>query len=305
MSLNGIFVGLSTIDIIYTLDEFPGKNRKITARSQQVVAGGPATNAAITFAFLGGRATLVTPVGRHATSALIREECRRFGVELLDLTPESNEIPPISSIWVNGKGERSVVSINTARISIPDPQVSDPALQDAGILMVDGHAMEACRAWVHAAKKAGIPVLLDGGSWKQGTEHLLKDIDFAICSADFQQPERASEEDVIDALRSAGVAHVAITHGAEPIRFRTSASEGCVDVPHVQAVDTAGAGDVLHGAFCFYFSSGHQFEQAIVASATLASESCRYSGTRAWMKHYSDNPRIAGTSGNPITSRAC
>ena len=59
---SGIFVGLSTIDLIYTVDEFPSANAKAVARSQAILAGGPATNAAITFSHLGGEATLVSPL---------------------------------------------------------------------------------------------------------------------------------------------------------------------------------------------------------------------------------------------------
>lgn len=285
MELNGIFVGLSTIDVIYTLDDLPERNRKVTALSQQLVVGGPATNAAITFAFLGGTSTLISPVGRHATAELIREECHRFGVELIDLTPESTAVPPISSVWVNRKGERSVVSLNTSRIEIPFSEPDVSALRAQRILMVDGHAMAAAQAWSRAAKAAGIPVVLDGGSWKPGTEHLLKTIDTAICSADFKPPLSSTEDDIIDALRSSGVANIAITRGADPVRFASPVSSGYIDIPRVQPVDTTGAGDILHGAFCFYVSAGHSFEDALRQSVLVASASCQYPGTRDWMNH--------------------
>jgi sugar/nucleoside kinase (ribokinase family) len=285
MKTNGTFVGLSTIDIIYTLDDLPEINRKSTARSQQVVVGGPATNAAITFAFLGGKSTLVTPVGRHATAELIREECYRFGVELIDLTPESTAIPPISSVWVNSRGERSVVSVNTSRTEIPCPEVNVSALGDQRVLMVDGHAMAAAQAWSRAARTAGVPIVLDGGSWKPGTEDLLKKIDIAICSADFRPPGSSTEDDIIEALRSSGVAKIAITRGADPVRFASPLSSGYIDIPRVQPVDTTGAGDIFHGAFCFNISAGHGFEDALRESVRIASESCRYPGTRDWMNH--------------------
>jgi sugar/nucleoside kinase (ribokinase family) len=296
MASRGIFVGLSTIDIIHSLNEFPNKNQKITARSQEVAVGGPAANAAITFAFLGGTTTLITPVGRHATSALIREECHRFGVELVDLTPESGDIPPVSSVWVSCKGERSVVSVNASRSAISPPEISASVLQDARIVMIDGHVMDACQAWSQAAKAVGIPVVLDGGSWKPGTEHLLKNIETAICSADFKPPGCSTEDEVIDALRASGVTNIAITRGPDPVRFASPASNGFVDVPDVQAVDTTGAGDVFHGSFCFYASAGYRFDNALRESARVASESCRYPGTREWMKRYSESRRPASLS---------
>jgi sugar/nucleoside kinase (ribokinase family) len=58
--LRGIFVGLSTIDVLYSVEKFPGPNSKTVARDQQVFSGGPATNASVTFAHLDGVATMVT-----------------------------------------------------------------------------------------------------------------------------------------------------------------------------------------------------------------------------------------------------
>ncbi len=47
--MKGLFVGLITLDLIYLCDRSPEKNEKIVASEQKIVAGGPATNAAITF----------------------------------------------------------------------------------------------------------------------------------------------------------------------------------------------------------------------------------------------------------------
>jgi sugar/nucleoside kinase (ribokinase family) len=283
MTKIGIFAGLSTIDIIHNVTDFPTRNSKVTAQSQEIIVGGPATNAAVTFAFLGGSAKLITAVGRHAMAYPIKDECRRFGIEVFDLTPDSDAPPPISSVWVNRHGERSVVSVNTTRMSIPSIDV-DPALVNAAeVLMVDGHAMQASQAWAQAAKSAGVRVVFDGGSWKPGTDELLKSVDIAICSADFRPPGCASDEDVIAFLRTSGVADIAITHGADPVRFASARSAGTIEVPRVEAVDTMGAGDIFHGAFCFYSAQGREFEDALREAAKMASDSCRYSGTRKWM----------------------
>ena len=105
----------------------------------------------------------------------------------------------------------------------------------------------------------------------------------AICSADFSPPGCTDERDVVSYLRSAGVTKFAITHGAAPIHFATQSMSGMIQVPEVEAVDTTGAGVIFHGAFCVYYASGCEFEQAIRKAAIVAAESCRYQGTRTWM----------------------
>ena len=286
MKTQGIFVGLSTIDIIYTVSEHPVPNRKIAAQSQQIFVGGPATNAAVTFSFLGGSTTLVTPVGRHPLSAVIKEECRQFGIDLIDLIPHSPQAPPISSVWVDAEGQRSVVSANVVGRSIPDAAVDPAPLADATIAMVDGHALQACQAWAEAARSAGVSVVLDGGSWKPGTDLLLKNVDVAICSADFQPSGCSTEGDVIHYLHAAGVRDIAITHGAAPIHYISKSGSALLEVPAVESIDTTGAGDIFHGAFCFYYSAGCEINQALDKAATIAAESCRYRGTRQWMHEY-------------------
>jgi sugar/nucleoside kinase (ribokinase family) len=283
MQPRGIFVGLSTIDIIYTVSRQPTPNRKIAAQSQQIFVGGPATNAAITFAYLGGSTTLVTPVGRNPLAAMIKEECNQFGIELVDMAPDSLEAPPISSVWVDAEGQRSVVSANTSGRTIPAAAVDLARLARVAVLMVDGHAMQACQVWAEAAKLAGVLVVFDGGSWKPGTDVLLKSVDIAICSADFLPPGCTAEGDVIDYLHAAGVQKIAITHGAAPIHYVSKSGSGIMEAPSVEAVDTTGAGDIFHGAFCFYHATGCGFDQALRNAAIIASESCRYGGTRQWM----------------------
>jgi len=282
---SGVFVGLSTIDVVYGVDKFPAANTKVAARSQEIFVGGPATNAAVTFAQLGGEPALVTAVGRNALAVVIREELKKHKAQLVDLNPEFDGVPALSSVTVDRQGNRNVVSANAIRMTIPPAKVDANLRDSARVVMVDGHFTEACQAWASAAKARGKPVVLDGGSWKDGTEELLKSIHTAICSSDFLPPGCASRDKVIAFLKSRGVANIAITNGAEPIHFVSGQSSGTISVPQVEVVDTMGAGDIFHGAYCFFASTGRGFIESLAEATKIASESCRYTGTREWMKH--------------------
>lgn len=281
---SGIFVGLSTIDILYSVDHFPKNNVKIAANSQEVFVGGPASNAAVAFAHLGGQASLVTTVGRHPLSQMIRDELQKSAIRPVDLNPQFDEVPVISSVAIDKKGNRNVVSANAARIITPQAVVDAALLKDARILLVDGHYMQACQAWAQAAQARNTPVVFDGGSWKEGTAELLKHVHTAICSADFKPPGSKSKDDVIQFLKDAGVKNIAITDGAESIQFASGTSAGTMRVPQVDVIDTMGAGDVFHGAYCYFISIGRGFVESLAEAAATASESCCYNGPRAWMK---------------------
>lgn len=279
---HAIFVGLSTIDIVYEVDEFPAVDSKVAANSQSVYVGGPATNAAIAFAQLGGLPSLVTAVGRHPLSHMVRDELRKHTVQLIDLNPGFDEVPVISSVSVDQNGNRNVVSANASRVATPAPMVDAGLLQRASIVLVDGHYIQACQAWAKAARDNKIPVVLDGGSWKEGTAELLVNVHTAICSADFLPPGCATKDEVIQFLKNAGVVHIAITDGAAPIHFSSGSSAGTLSVPQVEAVDTMGAGDIFHGAYCWFASTGHGFVESLAEAANIASESCRFRGAQAW-----------------------
>lgn len=283
--MRGIFIGLSTIDVVYNVNEFPQTNTKVVAQSQSIFVGGPATNAAIVFSRLGADSALVTALGRNALANVVREELQRYSVQLVDLNPQFEGDPVISSVSVDSSGNRNVVSANAMRVATPDAEVDRSLCEQARIVLVDGHYMQACQAWASAAKARGTPVVLDGGSWKDGTDALLKSVHTAICSADFLPPGCATRDEVIQFLKNHGATNIAITDGAKPIQFASGKSSGTLSVPQVEVVDTMGAGDILHGAYCYFVAAGRGFIESLAEAAKIAAESCRYAGTREWMKN--------------------
>ena len=64
-AVRGLFIGLSTVDVVYRIEALP-TNAKSVASAQAVFAGGPATNAVIAFAALGGHGTLGSSLGNAA-----------------------------------------------------------------------------------------------------------------------------------------------------------------------------------------------------------------------------------------------
>ena len=287
---SAVFLGLATVDLVYEVERLPRENEKGVARRQEILCGGPAANAAITCAFLGAPVKFAGVIGRHALTSVIREEFARLGVALHDLSPEANEAPSISSIFVNPRtGSRTIVSGHATRQQVPACAFDRAVLEGAGLLMVDGHQMACAIAAAAEAKKKGIPAVLDGGSWKQGTEELLAQTEVAICAEAFRPPGTEALGHVIDYLLARGVRHAAVTRGADSILWASGSERGEVAVPSTNANDTLGAGDIFHGAFCRRMLAGAAFVDALAFAASVASYSCRFFGTRAWMQEWHDH----------------
>ncbi len=280
---HGLFVGLATLDLIVEVGKLPGPNEKVRGSRRILCAGGPATNAALTFAHLGGRATLAAAVGRGPAADLVRTELAAAHVALIDLSPDALDALAIASILVQTRtGERSVVSApGRTEVAISTPASSAATMAD--IMLADGHALVCARVCAAAAHQAGVPVVLDAGSWKPGLEDLLGLTDIALCSADFALPASA-RGDVLAELVTKGVAHAAVSHGGRPIEWRSGVTgAGTIQPPAVHAVDTLGAGDIWHGAFCWHWLHGRDFPGALAAAALVAAYSCEFFGPREWM----------------------
>jgi sugar/nucleoside kinase (ribokinase family) len=150
----------------------------------------------------------------------------------------------------------------------------------ADLVLVDGHHPDLATSAAASARAAGVPVLLDGGSWKPILDRLLPAIDAAICSADFAVPGGLS---TVDFLLGHGVASVAVTHGAAPIVWATRDDSGVLPVPRVTVRDTSGAGDAFHGAAAYALAGSSDWRSALRFAARVAGVRVQHSGPREWL----------------------
>lgn len=283
MEKHGLFVGLVTLDLIYLAESPPKNNQKIVAADYTVAAGGPATNAAVTFSHLGNQATVLGVVGSHPMTQLIKGDLGNYKVKITDLDSNTQNAPPVSSIIVTqATGERAVVSINAVKTQATCESIPPEVLQNVEIVLIDGHQMAVGSKIAQMAKAKNIPVVIDGGSWKNGFDKVLPFVNYAICSANFFPPNCQTEDEVFAYLSGFGISHIAITHGEKPIRYLEHGKASVINVPSVQAIDTLGAGDIFHGAFCHYILR-QSFTIALEQAAHMTSFSCQFFGTRRWM----------------------
>ena len=286
--------GVAVLDVQQTVDRFPGPDEKVVATELLVASGGPAANAAVTAAALGAGARLLTRIGDSPLGRLIGSDLARCGVEVVDRADPLDE-PAVSTVLVTrGTGQRAVVSINASRRSAPDPDAVGPVpplLAGVGAVLVDGHHLDLALPVAAAARAAGIPVLLDGGSWKPGLERLLAQVDIAVLSADLHVPPELAPrtghpaDDVLAAVSALGPPVVARSHGPLPVEVLTRTGRSEVPVPRLQVVDTLGAGDVLHGALSVWVAARGTGDllAGVAWAARIAADSCTASGARGWL----------------------
>ena len=244
-----------------------------------MAAGGPAANAAVTFAALGGQAVLHTVLGAHPVAAIALAELVDNGVDVQDAEPSRQLAPPVSAVRVEeATGLRSVSSADSAG---PPPPV--PAgFEDADVLLVDGHwstlAMTAAR-W---ARDGSVPLVVDAGRSRPVFADLFALADLVVASSDFRPDPTA-------AGLHAGADAVAVTDGPRPVRWATVDGSGTVEVAAVSAVDTAGAGDAFHGAVAYavgcvgWPTAVALLPQVLAFAAAVSGVRVAHRGPRAWL----------------------
>lgn len=176
--MHGLFAGLTTLDVAHGVDSSPDPLTRTTSAAHLLAAGGPATNAAVTFEALcrvawgrgtgpgneGGSASLLTAVGRGPLADVVRADLADAGVDVLDATglPDGDAPsdadplacglePALSSIVDHPEG-RMVVSTN-ARLPLDTGRAREllghvldgwegEGRTGPDIVLVDGHNPE-------------------------------------------------------------------------------------------------------------------------------------------------------------------
>jgi len=281
----GVFVGLATLDVIHRIAKAPAVNQKITSTAQFVATGGPAANAAVTFAGLGGDAILVTALGDDPVAELIRADLAAYGVSVVDAAAGTTRAVPVSAVSVvESTGDRSVVSLDAVNSDASPPGDLGDLVADADVVLVDGHHPVVARVAARHAAARATTLVVDAGRWKAVMSDIVPYATDMVCSNDFRMPGADNPESTAAALVRSGVRTVVTTHGGDPVEWWSDGESGSVPVEPVVVVDTLGAGDAFHGAYS-YFSTQmtSSVAERIDRSARVAALRCSVVGPRAWL----------------------
>lgn len=281
MSKRGLFVGLTTVDIQFFIDEQLVPNTKIKSEMPFMAAGGPAANAAIAFSFLGGEAHFLTCIGQHNFSETIKTDFSKHSINVIDALDGLPNEPIVAAIVTTTfNSDRTVFTHHPERNStIKAGHIH--RLLEFDFVFIDGFYPELAVEICAEANKMKIPVIFDGGSWKAHLPELLPFVEVAICSDNFWPPGCADYNAVFEFLKMFNCSQIAITRGADSIVTPLAQ----IPVDKVEAIDSLGAGDILHGAFCYFWEKNNNFEDALKKAAHVASFSTKFKGTREWMQY--------------------
>jgi sulfofructose kinase len=180
-------------------------------------------------------------------------------------------------------GERTVFWSRPECLAITPDQITPDQITCARLLHIDGHDTPAVARAAQLARANGIPVTVDVDTIYPGFENVLPNVDYLVASSEF--PERWTRmEDPFQALEKLqsdfGMKVAAMTLGAHGALARMGGQFIYAPAFVVNCIDTTGAGDVFHGAFCYAVLQDMPMDEALEFANAMAALNCLGLGAR-------------------------
>jgi sulfofructose kinase len=278
--------GIAVLDMLFRVERFPRPDVKTQASDFRAVAGGNAANAAVAIAHLGARASFTGPLGGPAGTDTVGDTLLKLiAEEGIDVTncPRVDGVPsPISAISIDGRGERAIANFRDERLAQTRPADPDALVANADAVIADNRFPAYVRDVCVAARKRGIPVVLDADEPRPDSIELLSIVSHVVFSAEGLRATAGTDSlgrGLVDISKQTK-SFVAVTDGANDVLWLDDDGE-LRQIPafKVDVVDTLGAGDTFHGAFTLMLAEQVSVRPAMrFAAATAALKCTRYGG---------------------------
>jgi sugar/nucleoside kinase (ribokinase family) len=276
--------GIAVQDILFRVDAFPPPGGKVMTDQFMIVSGGCAVNAAIAIARLGGRVRYTGPLGdqNDAVSSQLVAAMESEGVSTAGVLRIAGAAAPVSGIMIDAAGERVIATYRDRRIEAARPPDPDALLSGVTLLLADNRFPDFVRPICEAARRRGIPVVLDADRPTVEDDPLFSIPTHVVFSSECLR-ETTGESDLGVALMRMAPrtkAFLAVSDGPNPVRYIAEGSLRTAPVFRVDAVDTLAAGDVFHAGFALALAEGSDEIAALRFGAAAAGLKCtRFGGS--------------------------
>jgi sulfofructose kinase len=297
-------VGLNATDTLLVVPHFPAYAGKVPFQEEIISPGGQVASALVACAKLGLRAKYIGTIGDDLRGQVQIESLRDSGINL-DHVQIRRGCPNQSAYIVidRSTGERTVLWSRPDFLRIHPEEITPDQITCARLLHIDGHDTPAVAHAARIAQRAGIPVTVDVDTIYHGFDKVLPHVDYLIASSEFPV-QWTNERDPFKALemiqREYGMRVAAMTLGAHGALALEEGRFIYCPAFVVDCVDTTGAGDVFHGAFCYAVLQGMPMREVLEFSNAMAALNCTALGARGGIGNLDEVRRLAATGARRV-----
>lgn len=291
-SFDVVGVGLNATDTLLLLPKFPAYAGKVPFTQEILSPGGQVASAMVTCARLGLRTKYIGTVGDDERGRIQMDSLLSTGVNLDHVQLRKGCPNQTAYILIDQTtGERTVLWSRPECLRIDPSEITPEQITCADLLHIDGHDTPAVGRAAEIAHKAGIPVTVDVDTIYPGFDKVLPNVDYLIGSSEFPIQWTAVQDPfkALEAIQNEyGMRVAAMTLGAHGALARSEGKFFYSPAFVVNCVDTTGAGDIFHGAFCYTVVRGYALPDALDFANAMAALNCTALGARGGIKTMDD-----------------
>jgi len=277
-------VGLNATDTLLIVSHFPAYAGKVPFEAEILSPGGQVASALATVANLGLRVKYIGTVGDDERGRVQMDSLRETGINLDDV--EIRENCPNQTAYIiidQSTGERTVLWSRPNCLRLEPKSITLEKIACARMLHIDGHDTPAVEQAARLARSQGIPVTCDVDTIYQGFDRVLESVDYLVASSEFPG-QWTTERDPFKALETIQDEYkmkcAAMTLGSHGALARIDGKFVYSPAFVVNCVDTTGAGDIFHGAFCYAVLEGMGMRETLEFANAMAALNCTKLGAR-------------------------
>lgn len=277
-------LGQCSLDYVGRIGEYPPPGIKKEFHDLTIQGGGPVATALAALSRWGFSCRFSGVVGDDVFGPVILRSLEEEGIDTKGVIRRKGYASQFAFIVAESPGgRRTVFWERPGGEPLKPGEVDLKALSGARLFHTDGLFAGAAHYAAEKAKERGIPVVVDGGTLREGMIELARLSDFFIASETFGK-QLVGRDDPLEAcrrIRGLGPRLAAVTLGEKGYAASFGGKELQRPAYSVEAVDTTGCGDVFHAGFIFGVLRGRSLEESLDLGAWAASRVCLRLGGRA------------------------
>ncbi|MEP4380403.1 MAG: PfkB family carbohydrate kinase [Alphaproteobacteria bacterium] len=262
-----ICVGIAFLDHVFEGDfELAGGDLAFAHDFNQY-GGGTAATASVTVVRLGGFSTFWGRLGDDETGLQVLDGLKRHGVQTEQVRLVPGGQSPVSSILINGDGERHETIFAGRDLDTDASWLPFGRIEDTSAILVDPCWPEAAMSALQSAYDHRIPAILDGEAGRNAVpREMIEMASHVVFSRAglLQYSAVADMQASLEAVAATTEARVSVTAGWDGFSWLDEEGKmhsiAALDLP---VIDKLGARDVFLGAFAL--AIGEEKDMALAA----------------------------------------
>jgi ketohexokinase len=277
-------VGVATLDVVLSVNGYPGEDTEVRARDMEVRRGGNAANTAVALSLLGHDVSWAGVTTAGSDGGRILHDLAGMGVKTNAARVLADGTAPTSYILLNREnGSRTIIHHR----NLPEYGYAEFArinLRRFDWLHFEGRNVPETARMLRRARDLvpGVPRSVEIEKPRDGIHQLYELADVLMVSRHYARAVGYADAPAVlqglgqDAPRALIVCGWG-TDGAWARSYRGEEHHSPAHVPP-QVVDTVGAGDVLNAGIIHGLVQRRPIEEVLPAATRLAGESCARAG---------------------------